>query len=81
MTEENVVEFIEVVSAVALRIVVVLSSIVVESDIRTFPSSAAEKRNFWNLFHNDDIWAVPEPQFVKSLIGHSPTSFHVECMY
>ena len=74
MTEGSVVEFIEVVSAVALRIVVVLSSIVVESDIRTFPSSAAEKRN-------DDIWAVPEPQFVKSLIGHSPTSFHVECTY
>ena len=46
MTEGSVVEFIEVVSAVALRIVVVLSSIVVESDIRTFPSSAAEKRNF-----------------------------------
>ena len=46
MTEGSVVEFIEVVSAVALRIVVVLSSIAVESDVRTFPSSAAEKRNF-----------------------------------
>ena len=48
MTEGSVVVFIEVVSAVALRIVVVLlvSSIVVESHIRTFPSAAAEKRNF-----------------------------------